>query len=152
VELQLLKQKMTLHFLVAEEQRINLQTPLLIISLECYRPQRRGEKLYQNVYICTLDINVHIMYVISVVVANSRKIVCRLWVNFVVPWNEKMVFFMATWILLRQSGTYILRSFGNLVAIWYTFARFGIFSPILVYQIKRENLATLVCGSFGKFT
>jgi hypothetical protein len=64
VELQLLKQKMTLHFLVAEEQRINLQTPLLIISLECYRPQRRGEKLYQNVYICTVDINVHIMYVI----------------------------------------------------------------------------------------
>jgi hypothetical protein len=47
-----------------------------------------------------------------------------------------LVYSMAFWNILRTFGIFILKPFGNLVAIWYIFPRFGI-----LYRGKSDNPA-----------
>jgi hypothetical protein len=63
-----------------------------------------------------------------------------IWVNFVGPWNWKgwYVYSMAIWNILRPLGI----CYGHLVIFWI----FGIFSPGLVYCVKK-NLATLAADA-----
>jgi hypothetical protein len=60
----------------------------------------------------------------------------QIWVNFGVFCIERCwcTYFMAIRNIFWQFGIFYVWPFGNLVAIWYTFPRFGIF-----YQQKSGN-------------
>jgi hypothetical protein len=61
-----------------------------------------------------------------------------IWANFGWYWNEKgcYLYYIAIWNVCISAIWNILWAFGNLVAIWYIFPRFGILCQV--------NLATVV--------
>jgi hypothetical protein len=58
----------------------------------------------------------------------------QIWVNFVVPCNERCWYILWPIGIYFSHFVYILWPFGNLVLTWYTFPRFGIFCQQKIWQ------------------